>query len=208
MRAVESGASSAWFVVRTKPRRENFAQVSLARRGVETFFPRLIERSDAESESSVGPLFPNYLFARLCLDTQFNSVIWAPGVRNLVSFGESPAVVEPAVIDFIRDRCGAEGIVRVCPSFETGQWVRVRRGPLEGLVGVVEGQVGGQGRVRVLMELLRRRTCVNLPVAMLEGAEPAGPGFVAASAGGPGRGSIRDALGARRFETAASRGGA
>lgn len=194
---VTAGEHSAWFVVRTKPRRESYAQFHLARRGVETFFPRLIERSD--EDASVGPLFPSYLFARLCLETQFNSVIWAPGVRSLVSFGDSPAVVEPAVVEFLRERCGPEGVVRVCPGFDTGQWVRVRRGPLEGLVGVVEGQVGAQGRVRVLMELLRRRTSVNLPVALLERAEAPDGRFPAARVSLSPRGPARGRFEASRF---------
>ena len=49
-----------------------------------------------------------------------------------------------------------------------GDLVRVTRGPLGGLVGVVQGQVSGQCRVRVLMELLRRRTQVSVPSQILE----------------------------------------
>ena len=46
--------------------------------------------------------------------------------------------------------------------------MRVTRGPLGGLIGVVQGQVSGQCRVRVLMELLRRRTQVSVPSQLLE----------------------------------------
>ena len=58
-----------WYTVRTKPRRESFAQMELGRRGVETFLPRIIEPGRRE-EPSVGPLFPSYLFARLSLQTE------------------------------------------------------------------------------------------------------------------------------------------
>ena len=67
-------------------------------------------------------------------------------------------------------RYGAEGIVRAEPVFSDGDLVRVRRGPLAGLVGVVNGKVNGRGRVAVLMELLRRNTRVELPVGLLESA--------------------------------------
>lgn len=162
--------TSEWFVVRTKPRREEYAQRQLARRGVDTFLPRILEPGRAAGEPVIGPLFPGYLFANISLATQYTRVIWAPGVRNLVAFGDVPSPVDPHVIEFLHERCGEEGIVRAIPSFDDGDFVRVKSGPLAGLVGVVHGQVSGRCRVRVLMELLRRRTHVTVPIQMLEHA--------------------------------------
>lgn len=158
-----------WYTVRTKPRREAFAQMELGRRGVETFLPRIIEPGRSE-EPSVGPLFPSYLFARLSLQTQYTRVVWAPGVRGFVAFGGAPPSVGDDVIAFLQERCGSEGVVRVVPSFSDGDLVRIKRGPLGGLVGVVQGDDGGRSRVQVLMELLRKRTQVSVPAAMLEHA--------------------------------------
>lgn len=157
-----------WYVVRSKPRREEYAQDQLLRRGVETFLPRILEAGGQRVEPSVGPLFPGYLFARVDLGNQYNSVIWAPGVRSFVAFGDVPAAVDPAVVDFLQERCGSEGVVRVVRTFHDGDVVRIVRGPLGGLVGVVQGQVSGQARVRILMELLRRRTQVSVPARLLE----------------------------------------
>ena len=39
-----AASQAAWYVVRSKPRREVFAQGQLIRRGVETFLPRIAER--------------------------------------------------------------------------------------------------------------------------------------------------------------------
>lgn len=157
-----------WYVVRSKPRREEYAQGQLFRRGVETFLPRILEAGGPRLEPSVGPLFPGYLFARLDLECQYNSVIWSPGVRSFVAFGDVPAAVDPAVVAFLQERCGDEGVVRVIRTFHDGDVVRIVRGPLGGLVGVVQGQVSGQARVRILMELLRRRTQVSVPAQLLE----------------------------------------
>ena len=159
-----------WFVVRTKPRREDFAQGQLARRGVDTFLPRILEPGRVAGEPVVGPLFPGYLFANISLSAQYTSVIWAPGVRSLVSFGDVPSPVDTEVVEFLQLRCGAEGIVRAIPTFDDGDFVRVKSGPLAGLVGVVQGNVSGRWRVRVLMELLKRRTHVTVPIRMLEHA--------------------------------------
>jgi transcriptional antiterminator RfaH len=157
-----------WYVVRSKPRREEYAQGQLLRRGVETFLPRILEPLRGHAEPVVGPLFPGYLFAHVDLLSQYNSVIWAPGVRSFVAFGDVPVALDPAVVTFLQDRCGPEGVVRMVTTFHDGDLVRVTRGPLGGLVGVVEGHVSGQARVRVLMELLRRRTQVSVPSQLLE----------------------------------------
>jgi transcription antitermination factor NusG len=159
-----------WYVVRTKARRESYAQDQLARRGVHTFLPRILEPGRSASEPMVGPLFPGYLFARLRLSVQYTAVIWAPGVRSFVSFGEIPCPLDDEVVDFLRERCGTEGIVRSLPSFNDGDLVRVKYGPFGGLLGVVQGDVSARCRVRVLMDLLRRRTQVSLPVELLEHA--------------------------------------
>lgn len=163
----EMQSGQAWYVVRSKPRREQYAQDQLIRRGVETFLPRIVERQRG-AQPSVGPLFPGYLFARIHLESQYTSVIWAPGVHNMVAFGDVPTPVEREVVDFLVERCGKEGVVRCLPTFAEGDLVRVVGGPLEGLRGVVQRGCSGRERVRVLMELLRRRTEVTLPAAVLE----------------------------------------
>jgi len=162
------GRSPEWYVVRSKPRREEYAQGQLIRRGVETFLPRIVEPLRGDGEPVVGPLFPGYLFARIELLTQYTRVIWSPGVRSFVAFGDVPAAVDAAVIEFLQARCGDEGVVQIVPTFHDGDLVRVTRGPLGGLVGVVQEHVSGQCRVRVLMELLRRRTQVSVPMQLLE----------------------------------------
>jgi transcriptional antiterminator RfaH len=159
-----------WFVVKTKTRREEYAQDQLIRRGIDSFLPRILEAPRSGSHPSVGPLFPGYLFARIDLSTQFTRVVWTPGVRSLVAFGDVPAPVDSEVVEFLRERCGSSGIVSGLPAFHDGDLVRVKRGPLAGLVGVVEGGVSATRRVEVLMDLLRRRTRVSLPVELLEHA--------------------------------------
>ena len=157
-----------WFVISTKPRREEYALDQLRRRGVETFLPRIVEPSRLVDRVNVAPLFPGYLFARLDLATQYFQVVWTPGVRKLIGFGDAPCPVDDAVVDFLRVRMGAEGVLRPAALLREGDTVRVRRGPLEGLVGIIEHPGCGRGRVRVLMELLRRQTRVEVPLHILE----------------------------------------
>ncbi|MCK6555401.1 hypothetical protein L6Q96_12610 [Candidatus Binatia bacterium] len=157
-----------WFVISTKTRREEYAQDQLRRRGVETFLPRIVEPARLADRSNIVPLFPGYLFARLDLTTQYFHVVWTPGVRKLIGFGDVPCPVDDAAVDFLRARVGAEGVLRPASLLREGDVVRVRRGPFEGLVGIIEHPGCGRGRVRVLMELLRRQTRVEVPLHILE----------------------------------------
>lgn len=161
-------AAPPWFVVSTKPRREEYAREQLGRRGIETFLPRILEPGRVLTRAHVAPLFPGYLFARVDLPAQYGQVIWTPGVRKLIAFGDTPCPVDDAVVDFLRARVGAEGVLRPGVLLREGDVVRIRKGPFEGLIGIIENPGCGRGRVRVLMELLRRQTRVEVPVHILE----------------------------------------
>ena len=158
----------AWYVISTKARREQFAQEQLNRRAVETFLPRIIEPGRIGIKPVIAPLFPGYLFVRIDLDLQYFDVVWTPGVRKFVGFGALPCPVDDAVVDFLFARGGQEGILRPLPIFKEGDMVRIKHGPFEGLVGIIERPGCGQGRVRVLMELLRRQTRVDVPQQIIE----------------------------------------
>jgi len=157
-----------WFVVSTKPRREEFAQDQLRRRDVETFLPRVQKPGRSQLRPLIAPLFPGYLFVHIELDEQYFNVVWTPGVGRFIGFGALPCPVDDAVIAFLYARAGREGIVRVDPVFKEGDMVRVTHGPFEGLIGIIENPGCGRGRVRVLMELLRRQTRVEVPQHIIE----------------------------------------
>jgi len=157
-----------WFVVSTKGRREEFAQDQLLRRGVETFLPRILEPVRFRLKPVIAPLFPGYLFVHIEIDEQYFDVAWTPGVRRFIGFGALPCSVDDAVIGFLHARVGEEGIVRVKPVFREGDVVRVTHGPFAGLIGIIENPSCGRDRVRVLMELLRRQTRVDVPQHLLE----------------------------------------
>ena len=157
-----------WFVVHTKVRKEEYARCQLSRRGVATFLPWILQPSRYTVDNIVAPLFPGYLFAHISLEAQYWDVMWAPGVRKLVGFGEAASAVDDVVIDFLRVRAGNDGVVKMFPVFYEGDRVRVKQGPFAGLIGIIENPCSGRGRVRVLMDLLRRQTCVEVSEELLD----------------------------------------
>jgi transcriptional antiterminator NusG len=161
-------SSLRWYVIGAKTRREQFAQEQLARRNVATFLPRIVEPSRLDGRPVIAPLFPGYLFVHIDLEEQYIDVVWTPGVRKFIGFGAVPSPLDDSVVQFLQERTGQEGILRALPVLRSGELVRITRGPLEGLVGIIENPCPGRGRVRVLMELLRRQTLVEVPQQIIE----------------------------------------
>src|ERR1041384_2000854 len=92
---VEQNDAKHWYVVLTKPRHEETAQFHLASKGIEVFYPKLFLPFPIKLGRQIIPLFPNYIFVRIDSSSpQYSQVVWCRGVRRLVGFGGTPAVVE------------------------------------------------------------------------------------------------------------------
>jgi transcriptional antiterminator RfaH len=158
-----------WCVVYTKPQREEFAEVNLRRRGIDTFFPQLSLPKAAKRKKRIVALFPNYLF--VCVDfiaDEYASIIWCPGVKRIVSFNGTPAIVDESIIAFLMAQGGADGVISARCNVRIGQQVSINGGPFDGLVGVIQEPPNARGRVKILLELLNRPTKVDVPVQFIK----------------------------------------
>jgi transcription elongation factor/antiterminator RfaH len=158
-----------WCAVYTKPQKEEFAEVNLRRRGLETFFPKLFLPKSAKRRRRIVPLFPSYLFVSVdFVATEYASIIWCPGVKRIVSFNGTPALVDPIIIAFLRSQVGASGIISARCNVHVGQEVAIDGGPFDGLVGIIEEPPNARGRVKILLQLLNRPTHVDVPIEYLK----------------------------------------
>jgi transcriptional antiterminator RfaH len=153
---------AAWYVLQTNRHKEEFAQVSLERREIATYLPRIVLWPRPAVGSAIGPMFPGYLFARVSLLEDFSRFSWTPGVNAFVSFGDGPAPIDSSAIEFLKRREGPDGLIR-CGTAVDGGEVRIVNGPFRGLTGIVERRLPARERVCVLMDLLQRQTRVELP---------------------------------------------
>ena len=153
-----------WYVVYSKPRKEEQVQLHLGLKGIETFFPRLQLPGSASRGRSITPLFPNYLFVRVNLATESHYVIWSPGVKRIVSFSDTPIPLEDSVVQFLRERASAQGIIRAHSQLKPGQQVEIAGGPFDGFTGIIENPPNAQGRVKILLKFLSRQISVKLGV--------------------------------------------
>jgi transcriptional antiterminator RfaH len=156
---------SEWFVVRTKPRKEELAVQSLERRGVAAFCPWIQEPVGMTNDWATVPLFPSYVFVHINLLNEYYSVIWTPGVKGFVSFGTLPTALKPEVVNFLQQEADEDGVIRPASRFRSGERVQIKRGPFAGLIGIIEMPCPERGRIRVLMDFLRDGAAVELPLA-------------------------------------------
>lgn len=163
-------ATSAWFLVRSKPRQESVALTHLARQGYESYFPLFATEKFVRRKSTVvqEPMFARYLFVRL--DTTGQGQSWSPirstvGVSELVCFGSRPARVDDALIATLRERESAQQAAPIT-LFAHGDSVRITEGAFAGLEAIYQMK-DAEGRAMVLLDLLSKPVAMTLDAASL-----------------------------------------
>src|ERR1700687_3555108 len=99
---------NSWFIIWTESRAEKKVEARLAAMGLSLWLPTVKERhrwSDRWREV-VSPLFPGYLFARVCA-VEWHKVLGTPGVLTVVKDGGRPALLSDGFIAALRG--GIEG---------------------------------------------------------------------------------------------------
>lgn len=166
--------SLAWFVVRAAIGKEKRAAWGLEHAGFDMFFPVCIEeriRRGKRIEVTKG-LLSRYLFVGLDRRTlRFDLVREVDGVEAILAVSGAPAAVRTAILQALADRVTgeeAEGMMPDLPIIQAGAQVRVIEGPFAMFNAVVEEVA--LGRAKVIVDLLGRKTPVELEVGQLEAA--------------------------------------
>ncbi|TKB66683.1 MAG: hypothetical protein E8D52_13380 [Nitrospira sp.] len=155
-----------WYAVRTKPRCEAFAETNLQRLGVEVFLPMLMEGTPMSvvNRKLATPLFPGYLFVRCAMPAQYRAVSYATGVKDVVSFGAGPSIVDDSIIDSIKGQA-VNSIIEIADcALVPGKAVRIHEGPLCGLDTVFEKKLNGTSRVVLLLKALSYQARVVIDI--------------------------------------------
>ena len=155
-----------WYTVNTKPHQEHLAEINVRRLGVESSYPKMSQSKiiRRRRQTVVGPLFPGYFFARFELGDHYRAVSYATGVRSIVTFGSTPAVVSDEIIRGLQARLQEGCLIVPKPSFKSGDVIRIRQGPLEGLEAVFEREVSDRQRVVLLLRALAYQARVVVPI--------------------------------------------
>jgi len=166
-----------WYVVYSKPHKEECAQFYLRLKGIDVFFPQLLLPESIKRRKRIIPLFPSYLFVKIQVSTQFQFVQWSPWVKRLVCVDGVPIPLDEDVVAFLMQQATPAGIIPARSNLMAGQEVRITGGPLQGLIGIIQNPPDARGRVNLLLNLLNRQVKVAVPVGYVDS------GWVAVGAG-------------------------
>jgi transcriptional antiterminator RfaH len=168
---VITSATTAWYLVHTKPRQEDVALANLERQGYECYLPQMrIERiRRRKAEIATEPMFPRYLFIRLDSSDQGKS--WSPirstlGVSQLVHFGARAAKVEDALVELLRQR---EQAMPLDAIFYSGDSVVITDGPFTGIEAIYQ-TADAERRAFILLEILSKPVSMQIEVGRLRKA--------------------------------------
>jgi transcription antitermination factor NusG len=157
-----------WFALYTYPRHEKAVLEHLTRRTIESFLPlyTAVHRWRNGVKATVQlPLFPGYVFVhteeRACA-----RLVQVPSVARIVASRGIPLSMPEREIDALRASMSTLTF-EPHPFLHLGDQVRVKRGPLAGLEGILV-QKKGSYRFLLRMSLLMQAAAVEIDACDVE----------------------------------------
>jgi len=163
--------SAGWYVLRSKPNKEEFLWEQLTLHKVECFYPRLRVQPVNPRSRKVKAYFPGYVFIHVDLaQIGFSLLQWIPGAIGFVSFDGQPSAVPDALITAIKKKVDAINTAggELFHDLERGDLVEIQHGSFAGYEAIFDTRIPGSERVRVLLKLLEGTAKLELPVNLLE----------------------------------------
>lgn len=163
--------SAYWYVLHSKPHKEELLAEQLELRRIETFAPRIRVQVVNPRSRRVRPYFPGYIFVHVDLEEMGKSALqYVPGAAGLIDFGGEPAFIPDGLIHAIRlrvDEINSAG-GELFEVLKPGETVLVHSGPFAGYEAIFDARLPGKERVRVLLKMLRdRKVLIELPAGYI-----------------------------------------
>jgi transcription antitermination factor NusG len=158
-----------WLAVQSDLRKEKVAAAHLEFKGYQVYVPLYRQQkrwSDRVIEVD-SPLFPGYLFCRF--DAKCLPIVTTPGVVSILGWGGRPEPIPEAQIAAIQTMLESGLPVGAHPYLQAGERVRIDKGPLKGVEGLL---VKSKNHLKVVVsvELLQRSVAVELDRAAISAA--------------------------------------
>jgi transcription antitermination factor NusG len=132
--------AAEWYAVRTRSNFEKQAAAQIGAKGFEIYLPAFRELHQWKDRTKAidRPLFPGYLFART-LDTNERRlmILKSAGVVQILGTGNSIEPVPDQQVESVKRMLDASISCFAHPYLREGTRVRIRRGILKGLQGLL-----------------------------------------------------------------------
>jgi transcription antitermination factor NusG len=162
----------AWWVLYTRHQHEKAVADVLTNKGFEVFLPRYdsVRRWRDRNKVLSLPLFPCYVFVHGGMERRLQ-VVTTPGVHMILFHGEQVATVPETEIEAIRRAVEGPFRVEPHPFLKCGDRVRVTRGSLEGVEGIL---IRKKNLYRLILsvDMMAQSVAVEINATDIEAIQP------------------------------------
>jgi transcription antitermination factor NusG len=158
----------AWWALYTRHQHEKAVAEMLSAKGFEVFLPLYeTQRRWRDRKKMLWlPVFPGYLFVRGGHGRRLQ-IVSTPGIHLILSNGDHAAIIPEEEILAIRKAVEGPFRIEPHPFLKCGERVRVKRGTLEGVEGVLVRKKN-LCRLVLSVDLLERSVAVEIDASDVE----------------------------------------
>lgn len=151
-----------WYALKVKPQHEPVVYKALNYTLIEAFHPTCKAKRKWSDRVKIidEPIFAGYVFARFVFENRI-PVLRIPGVVSIVTFSGYPAPIPDEELKLVQRITDSGLAVKPWPFLKVGQTVRIGRGPLRGVEGILVAEKD-MWRMVVGIELLQRAVSVAI----------------------------------------------
>jgi len=165
---VDSYGDQPWWALYTRHQHEKTVADMLATKGFNVFLPLYDSTRKWKDRTKLLslPLFPCYVFVKGGLDRKLQ-VVSTPGVHMILYRGEQVAAIHEQEMAAIRSAVEGRLKIEPHPFLKCGQKVRVLRGAMEGVEGILTRK---KNRFRLVLsvDMLAQSIAVEVDAADVE----------------------------------------
>jgi transcription antitermination factor NusG len=162
LRSDDPCSDRGWWAVYTRHQHERAVADMLLTKDFEVFLPlyKSLRQWKDRNKALTMPLFPGYLFVRERTGVLLQ-ILNTPGTNMVLTCGQHLAVIPNHEIQGIRRALGDPSRVEPYPFLTCGERVRVIRGSLEGVEGILIRK-RNLSRLVLSVEMLNRSAAVEI----------------------------------------------
>ncbi len=153
-----------WYALYTRFRHEKKVEYQLQQKGIETYLPiRSMLRKWSDRKKWISePLFHCYIFIYSDVKERFDA-IRSYGAVRIISFAGQPAVVKEHEINYIKSILSEIPDATPCYDIPVGSRVKIRRGPLAGVEGILT-ESKNKNRMIISLDTINQGVCFNVDI--------------------------------------------
>ncbi len=164
-----------WAAVYTRHQHEKIVAQTLTAKGFEVFLPlyESVRRWKDRRKLLNLPLFPGYVFVRGAIDRRLH-VVTTPGIHMILCQGDKVATIPEEEIQAIQRAVDSNLQLQPHPFLKCGESVRVIRGALSGIEGILVRKKN-VFRLVLTVDILSQSVAVEVDAADVEPLRNQGP---------------------------------